>query len=402
MKPGEVVKHLLSLLFWIALGLFASQGLAFAQPSEKLNVAIVSVEGDVEVKFPDQGWVPAKPGMKLQEGVELRTGPFSTANLIFADNSIASVDSFTQLTIDSFVKTDTTIKTHINLTVGSMTSTVNRGELINDYEIVTPTVTASVRGTQIKRITSGALYGDSIEMGDHGKLEFFDDIGLLHALLGGESSGSELAPDAPEGGADATSVADGSLGDTNNLLSAPGQETTDSSTETVALADAPLSTTDTGTLSTEGSAFTETATASSDPYQGTTDTGTLSTTEDSTFTETTVASSDPDQSITDSGTQTVALTDTSLSTTDTAALASTDSTETEETEDEDTDTLSTESSTSTETTVASSDSDQETTDSSTETVASTDSTETEETEEEDTYTLSTESSTSTETTVASS
>ncbi len=138
-----------------------------AQVAERLDVVVKDVKGDVEIMPPNTlQWIPAKAGRTFSQGAQIRTGPFSSASLVFADSSVALADSFTYMTIEKFFKSGNVVTTRINLIVGSLVSTLNDGTPFeNDYKIVTPSRTASLSGSEIKKVVAGAMYQDTVMTG---------------------------------------------------------------------------------------------------------------------------------------------------------------------------------------------------------------------------------------------
>ena len=131
-----------------------------------LDIVVKETDGDVEIMMPDNHrWVAANAGSLIPEGTKIRTGPFSSAVLDFIDSSVAVVDSFTFLTIEKYFESENIVTTRIQLPIGSIVATLN-DNAENDYEIVTPTSTVSLNGTEIKKVIAGAMYSDSV-MADH-------------------------------------------------------------------------------------------------------------------------------------------------------------------------------------------------------------------------------------------
>lgn len=195
------LEGLLSLRFVTALGLLLLSLLLFS-PSSVFSQAVVlealikGVTGDVEVRLPDKmDWEPAKAGMKLPEGTDIRTGPFSSADLAFED-STAVLESFSRLTLNKHFRTQTAIVTRLNLKVGNVISNVKGKDpsLVDDYKVVTPTLVCSVRGTEIKSVRAGALYGDKVEMGAAGKAAATDPLGREIVVAPREVTDSDLTP----------------------------------------------------------------------------------------------------------------------------------------------------------------------------------------------------------------
>ncbi len=138
-----------------------------AQIGQRLDVEVKEVKGDVEIMLPDTfQWIPAKAGSKFSQGAQFRTGPFSSASLVFADSSVALVDSFTFMTVEKFFKSGDVVTTRINLIVGSLVGTLSDGTSFeNDYKIVAPSRTASLMGNEIKKVVAGAMYRDTVRTG---------------------------------------------------------------------------------------------------------------------------------------------------------------------------------------------------------------------------------------------
>lgn len=178
-------------LILVGLSLCLLSAGAFAQA---LEVTVKEVDGDVEVRFPDRlDWETAVAGMKLQEGTEVRTGPFSHTTLQFEDTSVTIVDSFSSIAIDKFLQTQAGVITRLSLKVGTIISNVKPDEKRpNDYKVMTPTLIASVRGTEIKQIIAGQLFRDGIKMGPRGKLEVTDQMGGVRLVSKEESTDSKL------------------------------------------------------------------------------------------------------------------------------------------------------------------------------------------------------------------
>lgn len=137
--------------------------------AQKLDVTINEVVGDVEIMLPNTfEWVPApaEGGSIFTEGVQVRTGPFSSISLVLADSSVVLIDSFTFMTVEKFFKSGDVVTTRLNLIVGSIVNTLSEGpQYENDYKVATPSFTTSLSGSEIKKIVAGAMYEDSVREG---------------------------------------------------------------------------------------------------------------------------------------------------------------------------------------------------------------------------------------------
>jgi len=148
---------------------FACSLPVYARKVQKLDVTINEVVGDVEIMLPNTfEWVPApkEGGSIFTEGVQIRTGPFSSMSLVFADSSVVYLDSFTFMTVEKFFKSGDVVTTRLNLIIGSMVNTLNDGTPYeNDYKVATPSLTTSLNSGEIKKIVSGAMFKETERIG---------------------------------------------------------------------------------------------------------------------------------------------------------------------------------------------------------------------------------------------
>ncbi len=162
MRITDHVKLSLILSFFLAFFHALPVG---AQTTHKLYVFINDVKSDVEIlKADTQEWAPADTKSMISEGDQIRTGPFSSVSLVFADSSFVLVDSFSHLTINKFSVTENVVDTNLFLSVGSIISTLNDNVSFgNKYIIGTPTSITSLGGGEIKKVVAGAMYRDTVK-----------------------------------------------------------------------------------------------------------------------------------------------------------------------------------------------------------------------------------------------
>lgn len=192
---GHLSARVVKMLWPLTFFLLFSAGPAFAQPFEAI---IKDVQGDVEVRFPDRlDWERAYVGMKLKEGTEVMTGPFSNATLTFADRSISTIDSFSVITIDRLRQTQDVTVTHLNLRAGAIIGTnVDSDETRPvDFKVKTPTLVASVRGTDIALIQAFVKGISDVMMGEKGLMDVYNDmIGYSTSVGSGDQTNTQLDP----------------------------------------------------------------------------------------------------------------------------------------------------------------------------------------------------------------
>ena len=161
-----ISKTLLILSIFIT---FAYSFPVYAEKVHRLDVTINEVVGDVEIMLPNTfEWVPApqEGGSIFTEGAQIRTGPFSSMSLVFADSSVVYLDSFTFITVERFFKSGDVVTTRLNLIIGSIVNTLNEGTPYeNDYKVATPSFTLSLNSGEIKKIVSGAMFRDTERTG---------------------------------------------------------------------------------------------------------------------------------------------------------------------------------------------------------------------------------------------
>jgi hypothetical protein len=164
---GSFIMSFRSLLIVSVFFIFVYILPVHAQIGQRLEGTVKEVKGDVEIMLPNTfQWVPARAGSKFSEGAQIRTGQFSTASLVFADSSVALVDSFTFMVVERFFKSGNVVTVRINLIVGSLVNTLNDGvPFESDYKIVTPSFTTLLSGNEIKRVVAGAMFKDTVRTG---------------------------------------------------------------------------------------------------------------------------------------------------------------------------------------------------------------------------------------------
>lgn len=165
-----------------------------APAAEKLIAVVKVVEGTVESRAGvGQPWAAVKVGDQLTEGMDIRTG-FRARCILEMNKNTLQVDPLAVVRIGELRRQGDTVRTRILLKQGNTESNVERGGTKNDFAIVTPTATLSVRGTH------------GVEAG------FFPGFGGSYGLTGDGL----------------TNLANGLTGARTNLT--PGQNTNDNAT----------------------------------------------------------------------------------------------------------------------------------------------------------------------------
>jgi len=121
---------------------------AEAPAAEKLVAVVKAIEGTVESRpAVGQPWTAVKVGDQLPEGVDIRTG-FRARCVLEMNRNTLQVDPLAVIRIGELRRQGDTVRTRILLKQGNTESNVEQGGAKNDFAIVTPTATLSVRGTR--------------------------------------------------------------------------------------------------------------------------------------------------------------------------------------------------------------------------------------------------------------
>jgi len=75
-------------------------GSGMIEPPDAQNALLIETRGLVQIQEPNGTWNAAHDGMILQAGQNLRTGPFSSASLVFYDGSRATLKPKAELLVD--------------------------------------------------------------------------------------------------------------------------------------------------------------------------------------------------------------------------------------------------------------------------------------------------------------
>ncbi len=140
-----------------------------------LVITIESLEGDVEIQRDGTDiYIAAKVGDKLYPGDIISTGFESEAFIRFKDIAVMTVKEMTSFSINQFIIEGNIAKTSVNLRLGSLRTDVKvERRMRASFQIVTPTSTVGVRGTEFEVIyydnekyTAVYVYEGKVEIGD--------------------------------------------------------------------------------------------------------------------------------------------------------------------------------------------------------------------------------------------
>lgn len=137
----------------------AATGLCGSQ-KDQLQVKIVAINGEVEVRRGEGNFAAAKVGDVLQAGDYLATGFESTASFeVMGMGAVLEVRPMTNFSIAQLFYDGNLARTAINLRLGEVTTNIKPEKGVKaSFQIVTPTATIGTRGTvfQVAVAESGA------------------------------------------------------------------------------------------------------------------------------------------------------------------------------------------------------------------------------------------------------
>jgi hypothetical protein len=148
----------------------AAKPAAEARPAADPLVAVVKiVEGTVETRpAVGQPWVPVKVGDTLAEGADIRTG-FRARCVLEMNKNALQVAPLAVIRIGELRRDGETVRTRILLKQGGTETNVEKKNGVkNDFAIVTPTATLSVRGTNDVQASFFPGFGGHYGLGGSG------------------------------------------------------------------------------------------------------------------------------------------------------------------------------------------------------------------------------------------
>ena len=139
--------------------------------AQDLVCTIIKTERKVEVSRNEGGYEPAVAPMKLAPGDKIHTGYKAVATVKFPDGSVLEVKPMSLVLLQKLDDADGKLKSRVWLKLGEVSANVGGSKTFgSDFKVTTPTSTASVRGTEIRRIAAYPGIGTIVEMGSHGLL----------------------------------------------------------------------------------------------------------------------------------------------------------------------------------------------------------------------------------------
>lgn len=191
-----MMRHLAKLRILAALALTIN-----AARAEDLTAVVTRIEKRVEVQKGGAAWEPAVPKMRLAVGDKIHTGFRATATVRFADGSVIDIKPMSMVMLQKLEDANGKVKNRVWLKVGELSAKVERPlGTPADFQVKTPTTTASVRGTRIRSIATHPGIGTVVRMGTEGRMQVAGRTGRVHVDAEDETvqRDSEATPLTPE------------------------------------------------------------------------------------------------------------------------------------------------------------------------------------------------------------
>jgi hypothetical protein len=175
----------------------------FSFPGFAQSGVILELSGTVELKrSPDSPWVKAAAGMSLDRDMSISTGFRSTA-LISLGSSRITVQPLTRISLEELAASDGTENAALFLRAGRVRAEVNppAGGGTLDFQVRSPSVTASVRGTEFNMDASKVkmISGTVAFAGSDGVPVMVGAGQSASAEAGGPVVSADLSPALPSG-----------------------------------------------------------------------------------------------------------------------------------------------------------------------------------------------------------
>ncbi len=120
----------------------------FATPALMAEIVVVSARGDTAYRVGPQWIKPLQAGLRLQDGVKIRTGARSEAVIKINGNTV-TIKPLTLMKVYQSELTKNASRTRIGLRSGSVQAKIDRKAGINtSFKVTSPVATSSVRGTE--------------------------------------------------------------------------------------------------------------------------------------------------------------------------------------------------------------------------------------------------------------
>jgi len=156
----------------VLIAALAAIGILYSQEAGRMKATASEVTGAPELTRAGQAaGVVLKKDMTVAEGDTVLTGFRESASLTFDDGSVVIIRPVSEIKVNRCLVDKGIAKTNLKLSYGAVRAYVPpREEKPSDFSITTPTVTCSVKGTEIKEVRANIDMPDTIEMGTHGLL----------------------------------------------------------------------------------------------------------------------------------------------------------------------------------------------------------------------------------------
>ncbi|MEK7866548.1 MAG: hypothetical protein AAB434_07670 [Planctomycetota bacterium] len=181
------------LVFTLVLPLLADEGLP---EGASLAIVVREVRGEADVCFdPRSAWGPAVKGMSVPVGSQFCTGAGASVWLAFGKNSVALVREGSLFRIDAFGMEGDELVARVFIDPGiASVSVVQQQQFLTDFEVSTPRMTASIRGSGETVVANGDEVADRVFVDDHFAEVVYRNGQVLGVREGGATNSNHETP----------------------------------------------------------------------------------------------------------------------------------------------------------------------------------------------------------------
>lgn len=169
-----------------------------------LEALVLETDGTVEIRVTsDDEWQPLEEQTVVPVGATISTGFDSSAVVEVGPDAQLNIDSLSRLTIEELIEREGVVESDLELSVGRVRGEVRRTEdRQTDFEVRSPTATASVRGTSFE------FDGVNLSVSE-GQVEISNRFNERSSVSQGERSSAD--EDNPPASGDASREADSTV-----------------------------------------------------------------------------------------------------------------------------------------------------------------------------------------------
>lgn len=169
---------------------------AQAPDGSRLDITVQDVRGEADSRpRKEDAWTPLEKGSALPVGAEICTGVGASVWLAFGANSVALVRESSMFRVESFGMEGDSLVARVRIDPGvASVSVVQRPQFLTDFEVSTPRVTASIRGSGETVVANGDEVADHVFVDEHFAEVVYRSGQVLGVAEGGATNSNRETP----------------------------------------------------------------------------------------------------------------------------------------------------------------------------------------------------------------